>query len=284
MPKEREAHSHDLGRERRCDVRLLTLACTVLLAGQLSGCSGGDSFRRGIAGESCRARNDCADGLACLREVCIPAGTDLSVTGRACYRVECDGDADCCASFVPDPNCSVYEADCQADPSDCEAFHALCQCNRACDAELCVDVGPSCSDDLECPAFTTPFCVSSRCVQCREHGDCVGENARCVEGTCKDPCATDENCPLLHACEAGVCVASGCQTDRECAFVLGDDRARCAEGACFVGCEDNAECDSASFEVCHQGRCTFAGCETDAECRALLGLSETNGSVRAECR
>lgn len=198
--------------------------------------------------------------------------------------MECSLDPDCCADFVPDANCALYQEACQANPADCAAYHTLCECNRVCDDSLCVDIGPSCSDDPECPALTTPFCVDNRCTECREHGDCLGEDARCIDGTCTTPCNADEQCPLLHTCDAGACVPSGCQSDRECVFVLGDDRAGCAEGACFIGCSDDAQCNRSSFEVCHEGRCIFVGCQTDAECRAVLGLYETNDSTHAECR
>ncbi|MBN1208049.1 MAG: hypothetical protein JXB05_24505 [Myxococcaceae bacterium] len=120
-------------------------------------------------------------------------------------------------------------------------------------------------------------------MECREHGDCL-ETERCVSGACQAQCKTNENCPVLHACQEGSCVPSGCTTDRECVFVLGHPRGRCAAGACIVGCAVISECNETSFEVCHQERCTFAGCETDAECRAYLDLSEAPGNTRAVCR
>jgi hypothetical protein len=211
-------------------------------------------------------------------------GESPPASGRDCFRVECAADEDCCASFTPDPSCDFYEDACTADPADCAAFRLLCQCNRRCDAERCVAVAPSCSADSDCPAFSSPFCVSDRCASCREHGDCAGEGARCVEGMCVDPCTADEQCPLLHRCEAGSCAPSGCSSDRECAFVLGDAEARCLDSDCIVACSDDAECDVDAFEICHEERCVFAGCETDAECRAYLDIAEDPGAARAVCR
>lgn len=255
-----------------------------LCVGALGGCSSESSFRRGNAGESCRARNDCASGLACVKDVCVVGGSDLSVTGKSCYRVECEADADCCAAFVPGPECDLYEDACQANPEDCDAFRLFCQCNRVCEEAICIDTGPACSMDEECPGLTSPYCVDTRCVECREHGDCLGEKERCIEGTCTEPCESDEQCPLLHTCDAGTCILSGCTSDRECVFVLGHPNGRCAESECYVGCVEDAECDASAFEVCHEGRCTFIGCESDAECRAYLDLSEPTGNARAECR
>lgn len=233
-------------------------------------------------GESCRARNDCRTGLACISQVCAPGSVDLSATGKSCYRVECGANADCCVDFVPASGCDVYESECLMDPTNCYAFHALCQCNRICTDNLCVNVGPSCAVDGECPSVTVPYCVGGRCVACREHGDC-GEGARCIEGKCDPQCKSDANCPLLYTCNAGTCVLAGCTSDRECVFVLGQSRGRCVNKACVVGCSDDAECNVTAFEVCRQGLCTFVGCNTDAECRAYLGLSETPGNVRAQC-
>src|SRR5690242_14871926 len=80
------------------------------------------SDTRGTAGESCRARNDCRTGLACVSGVCVPGGLDLSATGKSCYRVECGANADCCADFVPASGCDAYEAECLMDPTNCYAF------------------------------------------------------------------------------------------------------------------------------------------------------------------
>jgi hypothetical protein len=255
----------------------------IILSGCMTlGCSS-DSFLRGAAGESCRARNDCASGLSCINERCAPGTPPLSVTGRACYRVQCGADADCCADFVPASGCDVYERACQANPKDCDAFRTLCQCRRTCANELCVDPGPSCTTNAHCPSSTAPYCVDRRCVECREHGDCL-DTERCVSGTCQAACKTSENCPPLHACTDGLCVPSGCTTDRECVFVLGNPKGRCANGACIAGCADSAECNAQALEVCQGGQCTFAGCQTDAECRAYLDLNNSPDNTRAVCR
>ncbi len=257
-------------------LRIIFIGCMLL------GCAS-DSFQRGEAGESCRARNDCVSGLSCISDRCTPGAPSLTVTGKACYRVQCGTDTDCCADFVPASGCEIYEKDCQANPNNCDAYLTLCQCRRTCENELCVDPGPSCTTDTQCPSSTEPYCVSRQCVECREHGDCL-DSERCVSGSCQTACKTSENCAPLHSCSNGLCVPSGCTTDRECVFVLGHPQGLCANGACIVGCVDSSGCNAAAFEVCQAGRCTFAGCATDAECRAYLDLSNSPGNTRAVCR
>jgi hypothetical protein len=44
----------------------------IILGVTLASCSSDTAFHRGAAGESCRARNDCEVGLACINGVCIP--------------------------------------------------------------------------------------------------------------------------------------------------------------------------------------------------------------------
>lgn len=260
-------------------MRAYVVACLTVLAG----CSAAGP-RLGTPGESCRARNDCREDLACVRGVCAPGTTGLTVTGRDCYRVDCAADGDCCAAFVPDPSCDFYRANCEANPMDCGAFNTLCVCNQHCLTERCVDAGPACTADTDCAGIGfSHFCVAAHCVACREHGDC-GATDRCVDGDCVSGCDHDENCGLMEHCEAGACVPGPCSTDRECAFLLGSGDAVCRDGSCAIRCTDDAECDLSRFEVCASGSCVFAGCTSDAECRAYLRLENTTGPTHAVCR
>lgn len=237
---------------------------------------------QGGLGESCLARNDCAAGLACIANVCVPEKTGPAPTAKSCYEVECASKDDCCQDFVPSPGCDKYKADCDADPAYCLTYRLFCECNRDCESELCVDTPPGCAAHAECVSLLTPLCVNGRCAECAQHGDCPGEQDRCVDGECQPPCALNEHCPILHACQDGECVEVGCATDRECFFLTKDSRSICASGECLVPCTHHAEC--ADFQVCHEGTCVFVGCENDAECRAYLGLSEQQGDVKAVCK
>ncbi|MBC7171609.1 MAG: hypothetical protein H5U40_04245 [Polyangiaceae bacterium] len=241
-------------------------------------------FRRGGAGESCRARNDCSSDLACVRERCTPDGFGLSPTGSECFRVECAEKSDCCAGFVPDANCGTYETTCNDDPGQCLSYLALCVCNEECEDSLCRDRGPSCTVDDHCYSITTPICEAGHCVACRAHTDCEGADERCIENDCVRPCLEDEECPLFHRCDAGACVETGCSSDRECVYLLGDGRAKCRDRACQVGCSSDYECDVGAYEVCSGGVCVFAGCASDAECRVILDLANEPPGVTAECR
>lgn len=238
---------------------------------------------RGGVGESCRARDDCATGLACVAGVCTSVDDGAEPSAKSCYKVECSSKDDCCADFVPSPGCDQYEADCQADPAYCLTYRLLCECNRDCEEDLCVDTPPGCATSAECTSFLEPHCVEGRCRECAEHGDCPGETDRCIEGSCQAPCTINEHCPLLHACQSGECVEVGCTTDLECHFLLDEHRATCGpDGECLVPCLTTLEC--ADFHVCHQGSCVFVGCNTDEECRIYLGLAEELSDVRAVCR
>lgn len=264
---------------------LLTLAYIAILHAVACAAGCASDPRLGTTGESCRSRSDCARGLACVRNTCIPGGLGVTATGRECYRVECGEDADCCADFVPSANCDVYEANCDSNPTLCLAYYSLCVCNESCVSDQCFDDGPGCTVDDHCSSGSRPYCQAGSCVACREHADCGDGQERCVEGACETGCVTDDQCPLLHACDAGACVERGCDTDRECILLLADGRATCSDGECTITCQSDWECDESAREVCHQGACVFAGCESDAECRIVLEIeNEQSDSVRAECR
>ena len=38
--------------------------------------------------ESCQARNDCAEGLACIENQCVQNDFPISVDAKHCYRVD----------------------------------------------------------------------------------------------------------------------------------------------------------------------------------------------------
>jgi hypothetical protein len=100
-------------------------------------------------------------------------------------------------------------------------------------------------------------------------------------------CTSDEQCPLLHACQDGACEEVGCRSDRECVFISSDPDSRCRDAECRAPCDTDSDCaaDDQRFHVCADGECVFVGCETDAECRALLRLeNQTSSRVKAVCR
>jgi hypothetical protein len=240
------------------------------------------------AGESCQAKNDCTPELSCVMTTCRDTAVGLPQLSKSCYRVECATQADCCASFVPNANCDMYKANCQTDPIFCNTYRSLCQCNMDCQDELCVMAANGCMSNAECTSTQTPFCVDNQCRQCGADTDCSGSDGKCVDGTCMAPCSADENCPLLEQCQDGACVQTGCQSDRECAFLMHNAQTKCSDGMCSVPCSDDVDCandkNTTGFDTCQDGVCKFIGCDNDSECRALLGLANQKTNVRAVCR
>jgi hypothetical protein len=246
------------------------------------------SSRFSGAGESCQAKNDCAADLSCLMGVCRVVNLSLGRTAKSCYRVECATKEDCCASFVPNANCDVYQKNCETDPIFCNTYRSLCECSQDCMNELCVAAAPGCMSAGECTSQQTPYCVAGKCRQCDTDSACTGSGTQCVEGVCMAACTIDENCPLLHACKSGACVETGCTSDRECAFLTKNTLAVCHDAKCQVPCDVDSDCmgdkTTKGFETCEQGQCVFVGCDSDAECRALLGLENQSGNAHAVCR
>ena len=256
------------------------------------------SSRYSVKGESCQATNDCEPGLACLMGMCRSVDVSISRAPKNCYRVECGVKEDCCQAFVPNPNCAAYEANCAMDPVFCNTYRSLCLCAQDCVEEQCIAAAPGCKSNAECPSTQTPYCVEGKCRQCDRDAACATAGSKCSDGVCKAACVMNENCPLLHACEDGVCVETGCKSDRECAFLTKNQAAVCGDdGECEIPCEADAECvgmvtamgpgmvsASRGFEVCEMGKCVFVGCETHSECRALLGIENERGQVQAVCR
>jgi hypothetical protein len=247
------------------------------------------SARYSGKGESCQVTNDCTPDLSCVMGMCREVEVVLSRVPKSCFRVECATKDDCCQSFVPNANCPTYEMNCAMDPIFCNTYRSLCQCGQDCVGELCIAAAPGCKSNAECTSTQTPFCVEGKCRQCDKDAACSGDNAKCSEGVCMAACHQDEHCPLLHACQDGACVDTGCKSDRECAFIMKNPLAVCRESECHLPCATDDECMTApsptrGLEVCEQGQCVFVGCENDRECRALLGLENQRGNIQAVCR
>lgn len=214
--------------------------------------------------------------------MCVTGSGAAVTSSKSCHKIECATKDDCCKGFAPSPGCDKFKQDCETDPAYCLTYHTFCECNRACEAELCVDKPPGCTASAECSSLLTPFCSNGVCSECAEHADCPGESDKCIGGECQAPCTLNEHCPLLSECQNGQCVDVGCKTDKECYFLLGDTRATCKAGECVVPCASNQEC--ADFQACQDGECTFVGCDTDEECRIYLGLEDEVGQVKAVCK
>ena len=255
-----------------------------LLALLTIGCSSVENNEgpRGRLGETCHARDDCAEEFACIRGVCSLAGIGLTATGKSCYRIECEEDQDCCSTFQAPTFCSNLEELCtDGETFACDEYERSCVCREVCERNICTQRGIfSCETNDDC-SESRPYCQEGQCVRCLHDSDC-SDGWICSQNACVPRCTHDGNCGYFESCIDGRCEPRGCQTDRECAFLLGDARAACRSGECIAPCSSDLECWADQFEVCHDGRCVFAGCNTDDECRIALEIARTN--ARAECR
>lgn len=251
-------------------VALVALSAAVLTGGLAIGCSNDEDSgvrittpqNRGERGESCRARNDCEDGLACVRNVCVLDEFPISPTARMCDIVECTTAGDCVR--IADGCDDLQDACADGDAESCAQFET--RCNFVCESNRCES---RCAEDGDCPGGR---CRDGICVQCVENGDCR-DDERCVRGQCVEPCIDDLACPLFHSCVDGECVDTGCRVDRECVALLRNVDARCLEGTCTAPCITDSDCDDPDdydFMKCVSGQCQHVGCETDDECRARL--------------
>lgn len=227
---------------------------------------------RGVKGESCRARNDCSEGLSCVRNVCVVDEFPITPTAKGCDVIECNAVADC-VRFAD--GCEELQQVCAEGEMDaCAAFEQ--NCNFVCEANRCES---RCSEDTDC---RPGMCQAGVCVQCVGNEDC-GEDERCVRGQCIEPCRDDLACPLFHACVDGECVETGCDSDRACVALLRNVEARCLEGACTAPCITDSDCDDPDdydFMKCVGGLCQHVGCDSDSECRArIFGDGPVEGDV-----
>jgi len=266
------------------------LACVGLVS-VLSGCQSDGAQKVSPAnkserGETCLARNDCVDGLACINGQCMLNEYPISVQARECVRIDCAEDADCCVDFVPDTNCPTYQTDCEDNfiQSSCDAYNRYCICNRVCDDQMCV-IPNICTTDTDCILLQgSGVCDNGVCVECLVDVDCPGDGICNVDtNRCISRCTRNEECDIFEQCNAnGECEESGCNDNRECYFATGSPLSECHDGECRVPCENDAECNP--FDACQNGLCVFVGCTSDEQCRILLGLENRDDTARAVCR
>ncbi len=255
--------------------RAIVALTALVLAAFAAACSGKEiqeerPARQGLRGESCRARNDCESGLACINQTCVQNEYAIAPSARECELIECAEDADCCAEIddelcralalgcplvAPDYDeaCDALETDCDGgDFEACDQYGFDCDCHdrrqqcEAGDTFACEQVDAYCSASRSCADYLVECaciddCVDAVClhrVACFDDTQCFGGN--CVSGVCDFQCTTDEDCP---------------------------DGSRCLDGNCTEVCLDRNECDL--FEDCVDGTCVAVGCRTNRECAAF---------------
>jgi hypothetical protein len=284
----------------------LRLLCAVALVSVIaqSGC-GQDSpaaARTSRRGEVCQVANDCSEGLFCApmpgsnAGVCVTGSFKVAKTAKQCAIVECAGASDCCDEALA-AGCAQLRSLCEADAGTgsaqaCQQYAAQCGCESGrvdCEAGKCIS---RCNSDEDCSSTDSGRrCAGGKCVQCSLDTDCTN-GRQCVTGQCQAPCTNDGSCSGFDRCLAGRCIASGCQTDRECVAATRNVDARCGtDGKCIVPCETDLECGSPtsySFFSCIEKQCTYVGCESDKDCRLFYtGPSDAStlpGKQYAVCR
>lgn len=284
-------------------LRLLSAVALVAVIAE-SGC-GEDtaaSVRTSRRGEVCQVASDCSEGLFCApmpgssAGVCVTGSFKVAKTAKQCAIVECAGVSDCCDEALA-AGCAQLRSLCESDAGStsaqaCAQYAAQCGCETGridCQAGKCVS---RCDTDEDCSSTDSGRrCAGGKCVQCSLDADCTN-GRQCVTGQCQAPCTNDGSCNGFDRCLAGRCVASGCQTDRECVAATRNVDARCGtDGKCIVPCETDLECGSPtsySFFSCIDKQCTYVGCESDKDCRLFYtGPSDAStlpGKQYAVCR
>lgn len=99
-------------------------------------------------------------------------------------------------------------------------------CNNVAGNPFCIDSKcAQCKTESDC-STTSPFCdVDNICVQCIKNTDCSGDTPFCVEGTCVQ-CASTSDCGVGKKCSGNICV-NECDKDADCL-----DGKVCNNGVC----------------------------------------------------
>jgi hypothetical protein len=269
-----------VGTVSRC---IFGLASAVALLGAACGSDGSGSATSATGaarGESCERHSDCAEGLACVNQVCVLDHSGLAPTGKECVAIECATPTDCCPE--PPPSCPSLEAYCNSgDSNACQQYQQYCTCQPerwSCENDQCVEL---CQTSVDCQLGT---CVGTRCVECGSNDDCPSSMA-CKAQKCVPKCTSSAECPYFNQCVAGTCMETGCSLDRECVAATGNVLAVCRAGECDVPCDSDFQCKGSTSAIlaCINGVCVDVGCESDEECRLLLGVQAGKG-FEAVCR
>ena len=252
----------------------------------------------GQRNESCQTKADCMPPLVCVNETCSVDRFDVPPTGSECAVVACREAQDCCAQ--PSVTCTMLKTACDGgDTLACQQYDASCSCRFDCLNNACVQkcqTGTGGTSGVggtggTCTTAAARYCNGQNCVQCLCDSQCSTSQV-CRGNKCLPRCEVDLDCAPMNRCdkpaeaEHGVCVRSGCTSDRECIASLSNVLAVCREGVCQVSCNADIECDTASefnFRGCINGVCTDLGCESSDECRAKAKLP-ANSNQFAICR
>jgi hypothetical protein len=285
-------------------MQMRVLTTSMLIFWALTGACG-DDIKRGNAGESCTAANDCADGLACIALVCVASSrstqSDAGKADSGNGSSSCGARSDCPeGSMCIDNTCKTLTMGMSSgtrEGSRGESCTATNDCgpDLSCLAGLCRETG-----------ITLPRLAKS-CyrVECETTDDCCATfvpNSNC--DMYKKNCETDaifcntyrSLCECSKSCDKQVCVAAqpGCKTNAECTsaqtpFCVNGachqcdqdsacpgEMSKCSSGVCMSPCSNDANCPL--LYACKDSACVQVGCTSDRECAFM------NKNSRAICK
>lgn len=193
----------------------------------------------------------CASDAECTANTCAGGGCscenpNYSPLDPVCSDEECAG---LCLWSCEESRC-VIPTSCNTS-DDCFGSRPQCvdgscvECSISSDCsfgKICLSGSceTACQDDAQCGQFEA--CQAGECIYvgCRSHRECtlipdvrslalpVGIDPRLLRchteggvGRCVIPCQTDSQCATSEVCSDGLCKYIGCETNEECATILG---------------------------------------------------------------
>lgn len=158
-----------------------------------------NGVERGLAGESCRSRNDCESGLLCIDMVCTTSapgaggGSDAgAVTTRSELGESCQTRADCVSPLVCIDNTCLtgFGSDAAIEETPSGKRGESCQASNDCEPGLAC-IGSRCLESDFALEYIPKQCYR---VQCAESADCC-ESFQPLGGFTQQECdAMRDNC------------------------------------------------------------------------------------------
>jgi hypothetical protein len=254
----------------------------------------GPPANTGEAGESCSAPTDCAEGLSCLRGVCVASEADLHLgqAGESCSsNADCAAELSCVANVCTDPAAGGPQGkrgeSCDT-RADCEegltCINGTCTIEefgleptgKVCMSSACGAV-EDCVQNVNCSFYEAQCLAAPASIYCDAfEANCNEDNWECNAGACEfvGTCATDNNCPTSLRCDPDSMTCVECHAADT---LLCGANEECVDNVCQTSCLDNADCPL--FFECNtdDNTCVEVGCQTARECVAF-----TNNAL-AEC-
>jgi hypothetical protein len=217
---------------------------------------------------ACNVTADCATGMGCVTNKCVPASCSDGVQDGTETDVDCGGPV--CAACAPGRMCKV-QADCT--PGICKS--------GVCAAPTCTDgVQDGTETDVDCGGSCTTKCADRK--HCAVNGDCLNNN--CFGGVCvscmdgvKDGTETDVDC-------GGACITK-CADSLSCVINADCENNDCFGGTCIScmdgvkdGTETDVDCGGADCDA--QGlTCAFGkACVGNADCASTFCVAGACGA------